>query len=253
MGFRWAKGLESEMKDPAARERKVKEILGAKELPEGYHAVMGFSVPFLMEAAILSDKPPGASGEPQSLGERGFIYFKFIAAGQDQKELKDYFEGKTNDPAVLRKNNINIQSSEILRRGVVEVGGQNLLYLSQRGSVNFQGNAQQGLSAFILVECKGDQRFRMGIWFAPDPTRPPAAPDPGQAEAALGSPGAAPGEPEASEGLKVRVGVLSGPAEAAPGPAEAAPVPPELAEALRGTPADEDAIRDFMGHFRPCD
>ncbi len=60
--FRSAKKLEEELKDPVARAEKVKKILGADELPEGYHALVAFSVPFVMETAILSDQEPDGSG-----------------------------------------------------------------------------------------------------------------------------------------------------------------------------------------------
>src|SRR5215813_3669824 len=61
-GYRKAKQFTEEMKNPAAREAKVKSILHAETLPPGYYAVIGMSVPFVMDMAMLSDKEPKMNG-----------------------------------------------------------------------------------------------------------------------------------------------------------------------------------------------
>jgi hypothetical protein len=167
---RKAKQLGEEMKDPKAREAKVKATLHADTLPPGYHAVFAMSVPFVMDMAMLSDRPPAADGQIKGMGERGFIYLNVMSQGKDQKELRDFFEGKTDDASVLRRNNINVHTKEILKRGVIEQKGRKLLYLAHRGDVSFSGNHQSdGLASQILVECGTDSRMRLGIWFGPDP------------------------------------------------------------------------------------
>ena len=179
LGFRWAKDLERTLEDPAARREAVLEILGCEELPAGYHAMIGMSIPILMEVAMLSDRPSGPGEEPQGFDERGFIYIKMVAFGKESQELRDYFEGKTDDAAVLRQNNINIRASEIVKRGTLETEDGTLLYLVQRGSLGAFGGRHEGLTALTIVPCAGDRRTRMGIWFAPDPweegTQDPAA------------------------------------------------------------------------------
>src|SRR5262245_3003057 len=168
-GYRKAKQFGEEMKDPAAREAKVKGILHADTLPPGYYPMIGMTVPFVMEMAMLSDRPPKPDGQIGEMGERGFVYFNVISQGKDQQELRDFFEGKTDDASVLRRNNINVHTKEILKRGVIEQRGHRLLYFAQRGNISAGGHAGEGLSSQILVQCGTDTRMRMGIWFGPDP------------------------------------------------------------------------------------
>jgi hypothetical protein len=170
LGYRKAKQFGEEMKDPKAREAKVKAVLGAEAIPEGYHAVIGFSIPFVMDMAMLSDKPPGADGQVQDLGERSFIYMSMLSqGGKDQQELRDFFEGKRDDAEALRRANINVKSKEVLKRGVIDQGGHKVLYLAQRGDVSMHGKHKEGITATLLVQCPSDSRMRMGFWLGPDP------------------------------------------------------------------------------------
>ncbi len=201
---REVKELDAEMKDPAAREIKVKKLLGAEELPEGYHPMIAFTVPFIMKVAILSGVEGDAEGKiPEEFGGRGFIYIDLIRMGQDQQEIRDYLEGRTDNPRVLAENGINIKTTEIIKRGVLPgaVQGAEMMYVAQRGSVSTQGMDTDGVTSVIMIDCPGDKRGRLAVWFGPDP-------DPG-----------------------VDVEQLN----------------------LEGTPADESAIAEFMGHFQFCE
>src|SRR5262245_24119171 len=76
LGYRKAKQFEAELKDPQARTAKVQKILGTSHLPEGYYGVIGMSVPFVMDMAMLSDEEPDFRDGRQrhgGLGQRGFI------------------------------------------------------------------------------------------------------------------------------------------------------------------------------------
>jgi hypothetical protein len=169
LGYRKAKQFGEEMKDPRARADKARAVLGAETLPEGYHAVMGMSIPFVMEMAMLSDEPPNPDGEMRELGERSFFYMNILSQGRDQQELREFFEGKRDDAEALRRANINVRSDEILKRGVIDQGGHKILYLAQRGSVAMHGRRKEGLTAVIMVQCPTDSRMRMGFWQGPDP------------------------------------------------------------------------------------
>lgn len=174
LGYRWAKRTEMELKDPDTRLARVRQVLGCEALPEGYHPVVALSVPFLTELAVLSDRPVAIgenSGAP--FGERGFVYVKVLAAGQDDRDLRDYFEGKTNDPEVLRRHRIRVRTRELLGRGLIEGRGQTLLYLAQRGDVELSEHRGRGLTSLILVDCPQDSTLRIAIWFGPDPASGP--------------------------------------------------------------------------------
>jgi hypothetical protein len=214
LGYRKVKELEAEMKDPEARSASARRVLGAERLPEGYHAVIGMSVPLVMDMAMLSDRPPDAEGQSRGLGERGFIYVRTLAPNQNQQEMRDYFEGRSDDADVLRRNNIRIhREGAVLRRGVIDLAEDaKLMYMSQRGSMDMSHGSARGITTLMLLSCTGDSRQRMGIWFGPEPARtasPPAA-------------------------ERRRSSVVSEEID------------------LSGTPADESAIREFMAHFRLC-
>jgi hypothetical protein len=169
--FRWGKQVEKDLKDPATRTAKVKAVLGADTLPEGYHPMIGLSIPLLMDMAMLSDREPGPDGQAHGPGQRGFIYVRVLSADSNEKELRDYFDGKTNDDSVLRRNkvNIHVRDQEVIRRGVVETNGYPVMYLAQRGDLQMNETRSQGVHSLLLVDCPQDERMRMGIWFGPDP------------------------------------------------------------------------------------
>jgi hypothetical protein len=194
LGYRKAKQFGEEMKDPRARETKVKAVLGAERLPEGYYPVIGMSIPFFMDMAMLSDEPPGSDGQLREMGERSFIYMNMLGQAKDQQELREYFEGKRKDAEALRRINVNVNGRDVLKRGVIDQGGHQVLYMAQRGDVSMQGKRRTGITTTLLVQCPKDSRMRMGIWLGPDPG----------------------------------------------------------GDELAGTPADEEAIKTFMGHFKPC-
>lgn len=166
--FKTTKEFGESMKDPEARTERVLRVLGAEELPEGYHAMVALTIPFVMKIAVLSDRAPGQDGQIHGIGERGFFFIEMINTGQNEEELRGYFEGETSDPGVLRDNNINIDVEEIIDRGILTQGPARLMYVAQRGSVSTQGFRGEGLTALVLVDCPSDEKMRMAVWFGPD-------------------------------------------------------------------------------------
>src|SRR5437867_1908763 len=91
--YRTVHRVHAEMTDPVLRAQKVKEILGARDLPEGYHPLMTFSIPFILETAMLSDREPDPDGKGKSFDQRGFIYIKTLQT-HNEKKMRDYVDGK---------------------------------------------------------------------------------------------------------------------------------------------------------------
>lgn len=161
--------IEADMADPVTRKTRVLEVLGADALPPGYHAAVAVSVPFVMDLAILGDQAPDADGEVDTFGDYGFLYVKMIRWGQNDEELRDFFEGRTSDASVLRDNGIGITVDEIIARGVFSDDTTEVMYVAQRGDVGFRGRRGSGITSIVRIGCEGDSRERLGIWFGPDP------------------------------------------------------------------------------------
>jgi hypothetical protein len=173
--YRGMRKLEAELKDPAARTEGARKILGAERLPEGYHAMLALSIPFVMRIAVLTTDPPGPQGQIQGFGAKGFVYAELIGPERDEEQLRDYFEGRTSDASVLRRSGVSIDAGEVLGRGVVPVGEARLLYVAQRGGISVHGAHGRGITSIVLVDCPADDRVRTAVWFAPDPAPEAAA------------------------------------------------------------------------------
>jgi hypothetical protein len=177
--FKQTQQFQEDMANPVTRTEKVKKILGAQTLPEGYHAVMSLSVPAIVDTAILSTRAPDAPPSGQTGGERVFMYFFLKPSSvKDAEELRSYLEGKSNDPSVLTRNNVQVGENEPIGRGVIPLEGRRVLYLAQRGEMQTQHSEDEGqgslLNSILFIECPGQNRVRMALWMAPDPA--PGAP-----------------------------------------------------------------------------
>ena len=171
-GFSQVRELQRSMEDPEARAELAREMLVTDELPEGYHAMVALSIPFFMETVILTDSEPDESGRIERFGERGFIYFKTLSLGEQEQELRNFFDGETDDPQIFDQTSIRIDAREFVGRGTIEEDVRTLRWVAYRGEIRDrnQGNFGEGLNAMIMVECPGAERVRMGIWFGPDPS-----------------------------------------------------------------------------------
>ena len=170
MGYRWTREVESRLRDPAVRSRETLKILGCDRVPNGYHAGGGFSLPLVMDVAVLTDREPDAQGAVRGFDRRGFIYVRMLRFGPEQQQLRDFFEGKQDDPEALRATGIRLGRREVLRRGALDAQGARLLYVAQRGRLDAHETRIEALTTLILVECPDDEQWRLGIWFGPDPT-----------------------------------------------------------------------------------
>lgn len=168
--YRWGKGLEAELKDPGTRRQKVLEILGGDELPEGYYAMVGVSIPMLLETALLTDREAEAGEEIADLGERGLIYFAMRNFGRDREDLDDFFSGRSDDPAVLEKHQINVNLGERMANGRLDRASGPILWVTHRGDlVSGQVRGRhEGLITLLQIQCPDDTYNRLGMWFGPE-------------------------------------------------------------------------------------
>jgi len=177
-GAQKAQQFGEEIADPGERAKKALAALGASELPEGYHPVFALSVPFLLDLAVLSDLPPDETGRPPKIGDHGFVYVSYPAFGQDQEEIRDFFEGKSDDFDELGRHRIDLDLDERISNGKISREDDDVLWVSHRGTIDSDdaGGSRPGLVALLVLDC-GDSRNRFGVWIGPDPDPEAAAAD----------------------------------------------------------------------------
>ena len=141
-------------------------------------------------------------------------------------EVYDYVDGKADPSEMLGRGQVQIEDKEELGHGTIKRDDLTLHYIAHRGTIRVHGDRVTGISTLLYIECPGDEKFRMGIWFGPDT---------GSGEA---------GEGEGEE--------KHGGAGLAGGGKEREKEQGGSANRYAGTPADESAIREFMSHFAPC-
>ena len=181
-GYRWGKDLEQSMRDPTAREQKVLSVLGAERLPDGYHAAMGMSIPFAMDMAMLTDVPitedSGNQGHRPAFNQRGLLYIETVSSGKQRGELEDFFEGRSDGGDALRRTGFNFKRGKIIARGSVNLPGvRDARYIVQPGGLEEMSRRDDDtITTTVRIECPGDGRLRLGMWFGP---APPAAAEEG--------------------------------------------------------------------------
>ena len=168
----WGFRVAHDIKDATPEDRavKAKQVLGCGEIPQGYYAMMTFSIPFVMEMVMLSDRAPDFK-DPKSkpFDERGFIYVKSIQ-GRNGRDLQDVIDGKRDPSEVFRQGNIQLGDLRPIGRGEFKSGDMAVHWSANRGAVTAQGHPLAGLVTLFYVDCPGDEKGRIAVWFGPDPT-----------------------------------------------------------------------------------
>ncbi len=174
------KRFEEALADPEARAARSRELLGYDELPAGYHPMGGFSIPFIMEMAMLSDRDPapGATveGPDDAFRERGFVLMKTRADADDRRELDRFFAGERAETDFFARTDLRFEGEERLGRGTVEVAPARIEYLVARGRMELGGVVREEMLARLLIRCPDDDRLRVALWFEPVPAEPADGP-----------------------------------------------------------------------------
>lgn len=178
LGVTWfsyerSKSFERELGDPAARDRASRRILGYSSLPEGYHPMGGFSVPFVMEMAMLSDREPTpgetVKGAADAFRRQGFVFMKTRVFGDRGAKLREYFEGRRKTSDFFHDVDLKFKLSQALGRGELDAGGAHVQWVAQRGTMKLGKSALDEVLTRLLIQCPDDGHVRVGMWFAPAP------------------------------------------------------------------------------------
>jgi hypothetical protein len=172
MGYRGAKRMETNFKDPKAREASTRDVLPYRELPAGYYPWGAFSIPFVMEMAFFGDQQPQAGKGPQdnAFREHGFIFFKMPHLRGNKEDMERYLRGEQSDrkPRWMQ-GDVDFRAEANIRRGTVNVGGAPVLWATNRGDIRQKGERKPGIVTMVMPQCPGGGAVRFGLWFNPDP------------------------------------------------------------------------------------
>lgn len=173
LGYGTGERFRRALSDPEARDEASREILGYEALPAGYHPMGGFSVPFVMDMAMLSDLEPApgeeVSGPEEAFDRRGFVFIATRARDARERELREYFRGERERAEFFQEIDQAFEREEVLGRGRLEAGGARVLYLAERGRMDLGGGERETLLTRFLFECPDGGRLRVGTWFEAAP------------------------------------------------------------------------------------
>lgn len=182
-GVRTARQIAADNEDPERRQDRALEILGAERAPAGYHAAGVFSIPFVMDLAVLTDEAPGAEPWAGEFGQRGFYYIRTRWKVEDPSA---FFDGESTEPQALQDMGLALDIEENLERGELNRDDVLARWATFRGSTMFDQGEQFGeLLTLIEFDCPQDERMRMGIWFGPREEPDPESPADGEPAGAV--------------------------------------------------------------------
>ncbi|MGD2115171.1 MAG: hypothetical protein PVG07_08960, partial [Acidobacteriota bacterium] len=159
--------FEESLADPASRAARSREILGYDELPPGYHPMSGFSIPFVMEMAMISDRDPApgetVEGAEDAFRERGFVFMKTRVDDDERRELDRFFAGELAETDFFAQTDLAFDAEERLGRGAVDVPPARVEYLVDRGRMHLGGVDRDELLARLLIRCPEGGRLRVAL------------------------------------------------------------------------------------------
>lgn len=169
LGVNRFQGYVEDMEDPERRSQRVAEKLGAESLPEGYHGLFFFSIPFVLEIVAATDDEQLATrgGDFEASEIRGdnrfvFIRFRFEPDGDVRAELGGVSYDSKDGSTHIQTDELDLESEETLGEGEFELGEQLLRYRAHRGTLE----GDPGIYASVAIDCPGEKNRRAALWFS---------------------------------------------------------------------------------------
>jgi hypothetical protein len=164
LGVKAVKDVSDGVTDPETRSKNAIKQLGG--IPEGYRVAASMSF-FVAQTTILTDAPETADGGFELSGDAHTFTFFRVMANENNKKARDFLSGKETDPQALAGSGVNIDASDIVKRGNLAIDGRKYAYVVSRGELQGTEGAK-GLNNAILFECPGDA-LHVGVWSQRDP------------------------------------------------------------------------------------
>jgi hypothetical protein len=163
-GQRMVEKIRLQTNDPSRRLAAARQLLRARELPQGYRPVLAVPVPLLGRVAVLESslERVGASGvvAPREL----FLYLERDGFGEDAAAGEDL-------DRLLDVRGLTLEPGRLLEEGELDLGGQQLSYSALRARLKRPPQASWPVvAARIDVRCPApDEISRLAVWLVLDP------------------------------------------------------------------------------------
>ncbi len=175
LGFNRLKNFQEEMTDPDARDRKAERMLGGGGIPNGYRSQLAIGVPFFFDLVVLSDgeildlvEQPSFDGlTAEQVGEHVFSLVEFKRGEWELEDVASLFDGREKDGVSIDPG-FRFGSLEELESGSLDLPETSVEYSLRRGELSGVGDVLSGTMAMLSIDCAGDDRSRLGVWFRRD-------------------------------------------------------------------------------------
>jgi len=164
VGQRAARGVRAQTLDPALRLARVQELLGARDLPDGYAPALGLSVPLLGQVAVL-ESPPVGVGPGAEIGRHKFFFYLARSRSDRSDAWSDGFD------RLLDLRGLDFQPGEVVAQGRLGVGSAVLVFRTERARMRARPRGEWPvLAALVEIDCRdATETERIGAWIEPDP------------------------------------------------------------------------------------
>lgn len=237
-GYRSGKEMERLALDPEAAGERVREVVAYRSLPPGYRPFGAIGVPLVFQVALFFAPEEAVTAavsrgeDPAAVLEAGFLFIKvrdWLGRGSRTEEWLRTGEG---DDLAIEQDRLAFDPEEVVARGELDAGGARALWVARRGDIEIHGEHLGG-GPQILV----DGEPVVEVDYDDDGGDRPTAGGPRPALLTVISL-----ECEDQRWERIAVWFALDPAPGVP----AAEVD------WSGTPADPEAIADFLGRLELC-
>lgn len=172
MGYRAASSIKEMTLDPERREAAVLEQLDVATLPSGYYPAAAFSFPYLIDASILTDRPPDEEERVDGFDQYAFLFAEVRPFGSVVEQVREVVEGTRDNLDFVETDAFDVRRDQLLTRGEFDYQQGTVDFSAHRARVRNEGETEETIIAVFHLQCPDSSKVRFGAWLAPAPPEP---------------------------------------------------------------------------------